>query len=71
MKLTGKVQWFNPETGFGFITYNSLDVFVDYTEIKHEGSKSLLENEKVEFEVDVTKDLDLGLIARNVRRIKS
>ena len=49
---TGKVKWFNDSKGWGFISVNgSRDVFVHYSAIESEGYKSLVEGQKVEFEM--------------------
>jgi len=49
----GTVKWFNNQKGFGFIAQESggQDVFVHYSAIISEGYKSLVEGERVEFEV--------------------
>ena len=48
----GTVKWFNAEKGFGFISQeNGPDVFAHFSEIQADGSKSLDEGQKVEFEV--------------------
>jgi len=50
--MQGKVKWFNPEKGYGFIEVeDGKDVFVHYSEIKDEGFKTLEEGQTVEFEV--------------------
>jgi CspA family cold shock protein len=49
----GKVKWFNPEKGYGFIEQDGggPDVFVHYSAIQTTGYKSLDEAQRVEFEV--------------------
>ncbi len=50
--MEGKVKWFNPEKGYGFIEIEEgQDVFVHYSEIQAEGFKTLEEGQAVEFEV--------------------
>jgi CspA family cold shock protein len=49
---TGTVKWFNEKKGFGFITEDGgNDVFVHYSAIKGDGFKTLVEGDKVTFEV--------------------
>ena len=49
---TGTVKWFNDAKGFGFIERESGDdVFVHHSAIRGEGSRSLTDGQKVEFEV--------------------
>lgn len=48
----GKVKWFNPEKGFGFIEREEgKDVFVHFSAIDMDGYKSLEEGTEVQFEV--------------------
>jgi len=50
--MEGKVKWFNPGKGYGFIeSEDGADVFVHYSAIMEEGYKSLDEGQSVEFEV--------------------
>ncbi|MCL5058922.1 MAG: cold-shock protein [Actinobacteria bacterium] len=50
--MQGKVKWFNPGKGYGFIeSEDGADVFVHYSAIMEEGYKSLDEGQSVEFEV--------------------
>ena len=53
MSLQGKVKWFNPAKGFGFIEreYKEKDVFVHITAVKEAGIQKLFENDKLEFEL--------------------
>lgn len=50
---TGIVKWFNPTKGFGFITPDNggPDLFVHFSAIKAEGYKTLVENQRVSFNV--------------------
>ncbi len=49
---TGTVKWFNSGRGYGFISQeNGPDVFVHHSAIQGQGSKSLEEDQKVEFEI--------------------
>ena len=62
----GSVKWFNDAKGYGFISQeNGEDVFVHFSAIQAQGFKSLVEGDKVEFEV--TKG-PKGLQAANVRK---
>ena len=50
--MTGKVKWFNAEKGYGFIEReDGGDVFVHFSAIQSEGSKTLEEGQAVEFDV--------------------
>ena len=52
-KLQGKVKWFNPSKGFGFIERDDKekDVFVHISEVKESGISKLYDNDRVEFEL--------------------
>lgn len=65
---TGTIKWFNDAKGFGFITPDdkSGDIFVHYsTIISQSGRRTLLEGERVEYEVI---EGPKGLQAMNVAR---
>lgn len=48
----GTVKWFNGEKGFGFITdENGQDIFVHFSGIVADGFKTLVDGQKVTFEV--------------------
>jgi CspA family cold shock protein len=60
----GKVKWFNPKKGFGFIvTADGRDIFVHYSSISGDGYKSLTEGDPVTFDV---VEGDKGSRAENV-----
>jgi len=64
----GKVKWFNDEKGFGFIEREGKkDIFVHFQNIKGTGHRTLLENQKVRFDVETT---DKGENAINVEVIE-
>ena len=50
---SGLVKWFNDSKGYGFISADGTDrdVFVHYTAITGEGFKTLVEGQKVDFEL--------------------
>jgi CspA family cold shock protein len=51
--MQGRVKWFNPEKGYGFVEREDGggDVFVHFSAIQMEGFKTLNEGEQVEFEI--------------------
>jgi CspA family cold shock protein len=68
MRTTGTVKWFDESKGFGFITpaEGEKDCFVHYSAIQGDGFKTLVQGDKVEFEiVDGTK----GPAAENVTKV--
>lgn len=67
--LKGKVSWFSPEKGFGFIIcpdtpMGEAEIFVNYSSIQSEGFKTLLKGQEVEF--DLATD-ERGYFAKNVK----
>jgi len=51
-RMTGTVKWFNDAKGFGFIAREGgPDVFVHFSAIQGQGFKSLVEGDRVEFEI--------------------
>ena len=53
MRTTGTVKWFNDAKGFGFITPQdgAKDCFVHYSAIQGSGFKTLVEGDRVEFDM--------------------
>lgn len=63
--MKGKVKWFNPRTGYGFITgEDDKDYYVHYTSIQAEGFRTLKEKTDVTFDID--SDEQGRPVARNV-----
>jgi len=60
----GKVKWFNPRKGYGFIDAgDGRDIFVHYASISGEGYKTLAEGDEVSFDI---VEGEKGLRAENV-----
>ena len=68
MSLQGKVKWFNPTKGFGFIEREDKekDVFVHITAVKAAELKNLQESDKLEFTLE---DGPKGPPAVNLKKI--
>jgi cold shock protein len=51
---TGKVKWFNPQKGYGFIqpTTGGADVFVHITAVERAGMDSLQEGQSLSYELE-------------------
>ncbi len=50
---SGTVKWFNESKGYGFITSDDgSDIFVHYSSIHGDGFKTLVEGDKVNFDVE-------------------
>lgn len=63
----GVVKWFNTTKGFGFIQRQSgEDVFVHFKAISGDGFKTLVEGDRVQFEVQTGPK---GLLAVNVQKL--
>ncbi len=68
---TGKIKWFNPDKGFGFIQQDAggKDVFVHWTAVEGlENYEKMSDGEALSFEIEET---DRGLKAVNVKRLRN
>ncbi|MCL7461574.1 cold-shock protein [Pseudomonas sp. NW5] len=64
LRENGTVKWFNTSKGFGFISRdNGDDIFVHFRAIRGDGTRMLVEGQRVEFAV-VRRDK--GLQAEDV-----
>ena len=52
--MQGKVKWFNPTKGYGFIesTENKKDVFVHISALQEAGLRTLEEGQDVSFDIE-------------------
>ena len=68
---TGVVKFFNSEKGYGFITCEEIkeDIFVHFSNIDVDGYKTLLEGQKVSFEITNDPKDNNKIKAINVRVI--
>ena len=64
----GKVKWFNPRKGYGFIAGpDDADVFVHYSDIAGDGYRTLVEGDLVGFDmVESEKGLRAGNVVHRV-----
>ena len=68
MSTNGKVKWFNPTKGFGFIARedNEKDVFVHISAVRNAGMSSLDEGQAITFEIE---DGPKGPNAANLQKV--
>ena len=54
MTINGKVKWFNPTKGYGFISPNdsTKDVFVHSSAVRDAGLSGLTEGDAITFDVE-------------------
>ena len=67
---TGKIKWFNPAKGYGFIENDTggKDVFLHVSALEKAGIDTLQEGEEIEFEIGENKGKENAI---NVRKIVS
>jgi CspA family cold shock protein len=68
-KYTGEVRWFNDAKGYGFVSVDGMrakEAFAHFTQIRSDGFKTLMEGERVSFELrDEKSD---NLVAENIEK---
>jgi CspA family cold shock protein len=63
---TGKIKWFNPQKGYGFISYDgNKEIFIHFKDVKG-GINAIKENDEVTFDTIEGKK---GLQAINVKKV--
>ncbi len=64
--MLGKVKWFDPAKGFGFIVCDGIDYFAHHKFIQGQGYKILSEGQEVEFDAE---ENEKGPLAVNIRKV--
>ena len=63
----GKIKWFNPTKGYGFIEQEgSKDVFLHVSALEEAGISTLKEGEEIEFEIGENKGKENAI---NVKKV--
>ncbi len=64
---TGKIKWFNPSKGYGFIeNEGSKDVFLHISALKEAGIDTLKEGEEISFDIGENKGKENAI---NVKKV--
>jgi CspA family cold shock protein len=64
----GKIKWFNPTKGYGFIEQEGKDVFLHRSALEEAGISTLKEGEEIEFEIGENRGRENAI---NVKKIAS
>ena len=65
---TGKIKWFNPAKGYGFIENGTggKDVFLHVSALEKAGIETLKEGEEIEFEIGENKGKENAI---NIKKV--
>ena len=65
---TGKIKWFNPTKGYGFIENGTggKDVFLHVSALEEAGIDTLKEGEEIEFEIGENKGKENAI---NIKKV--
>ena len=64
---TGKIKWFNPTKGYGFIeNEGGKDVFLHVSALEQAGISTLKEGEEIEFEIGENKGRENAI---NIKKV--
>jgi CspA family cold shock protein len=63
MAFSGKVKWFNPNKGYGFITpeNGTKDIFLHISSLEKAGITFLEDGQRLEYEVSTNKGKDAAV----------
>ena len=64
---TGKIKWFNPTKGYGFIEQEGKDVFLHVSALEKAGISTLKEGEEIEFEIGENKGKENAI---NIKKVE-
>ena len=62
----GKIKWFNPAKGYGFIEQEGKDVFLHVSALEKAGIDTLKEGEEIEFEIGENKGKENAI---NIKKV--
>jgi CspA family cold shock protein len=63
----GKIKWFNPTRGYGFIEGEGKDVFLHVSALEKAGIETLQEGQEIEFDIGENKGKENAI---NVRKVE-
>ena len=64
---TGKIKWFNPTKGYGFIEQEGKDVFLHVSALEKAGIDTLQEGEEIEFEIGENRGKENAI---NIKKVE-
>ena len=68
---TGKIKWFNPTRGYGFIeNEGSKDVFLHVSALEKAGIETLEEGQEIEFDIGENKGKENAINVRKVEPVQ-
>jgi CspA family cold shock protein len=67
----GKIKWFNPTRGYGFIeNEGSKDVFLHVSALEKAGIETLEEGQEIEFDIGENKGKENAINVRKVEPVQ-
>ena len=62
----GKIKWFNPAKGYGFIEQEDKDVFLHVSALEEAGIETLQEGQAISFEIGENKGKENAINIKTV-----